>query len=74
MTAMNLLITLRTGGQLKYSQRTQRFFLVRDGQYYPADQTEAQRLAERGALRPHGIDSHGHYVFALQHERAGASA
>ena len=31
----------------------------------PADQAAARKLASDGTLRPHGIDSHGNYVFAL---------
>ena len=30
-----------------------------------AEQAAARKLASDGTLRPHGIDSHGNYVFAL---------
>lgn len=57
--------TLRQGGALKCSGRTQRFFIVQQSREVPVNQAEARRLASNGTLRPSGIDSHGHYVFAL---------
>lgn len=60
-----ILPTLRNGGILKLSPRTERFFLIQDSKEWPCNQREAQRLASDGTLRPAGRDSHINCVFAL---------
>ena len=60
-----LLTTLRSGACLKLGGRSHRFFLLKNSTQLPADQAAARKLASDGTLRPHGIDSHGNYVFAL---------
>jgi hypothetical protein len=61
-----ILPLLKAGGALKFSRRTNRFFVVQHSREVAVNQTEAQRLASNGTLRPNGIDSHGNYVFALK--------
>ena len=56
---------LRSGACLKLGGRSHRFFLLKNSTQLPADQAAARKLASDGTLRPHGIDSHGNYVFAL---------
>ncbi|WP_343593423.1 hypothetical protein [Paracidovorax wautersii] len=56
---------LQTGASLKLSMADGHTYLVRDGREFFADKAEVQRLAKRGQLRPHGIDSKGNCVFAL---------
>lgn len=67
MTAgsVKILPALRDGGVLKFGARNQAFFLVKNSEQLPVDQSEAKRLATDGTLRPSGIDSHSNYVFAL---------
>jgi hypothetical protein len=65
-----ILPTLRTGGALKCSARTERFFIVKNSQDISVDQTEALKLASNGTVRPNGRDSHGNYVFALNSGKA----
>ena len=60
-----LLTTLRGGACLKLGGRSHRFFLLKNSTQLPADQAAARKLASDGTLHPHGIDSHGNYVFAL---------
>ncbi len=56
---------LQTGASLKLSMADGHAYLVRDGREFFADKAEVQRLAKRGQLRAHGIDSKGNCVFAL---------
>lgn len=70
MSNTPIIHTLRQGGALKCSGRTQRFFIVQQSREVPVSQAEAQRLATDGTLRPNGIDSHGNYVFALNQAKA----
>jgi hypothetical protein len=65
MATTPIIPTLRAGGALKCSPRTNRFFIVQNSRDISIDQAEARKLASTGALRPNGIDSHGNYVFAL---------
>lgn len=73
-TLTPIIPTLRQGGALKCSGRTQRFFIVQQSREVPVNQTEAKRLAANGTLRPNGIDSHGNYVFALNLTEASHAA
>lgn len=60
-----ILAALKAGGALKCSPRTTRWFIVQHSRYISINQREAHKLASEGAVRPHGIDSHGNYVFTL---------
>ena len=66
-----ILPTLRAGGALKCSPRTHRWFIVQHSRDISINQREALKLASDGTVRPHGIDSHGNYVFALNSAGAG---
>lgn len=61
----NILNSLRAGGVLKLSPKTQRFFIIQSSRELECDQRQAQRLASDGTLRPAGRDSHSNCVFAL---------
>jgi hypothetical protein len=65
----NILNSLRAGGVLKLSPKTQRFFLIQHSRELACDQHQALRLASDGTLRPNGVDSHGLCVFALATQR-----
>ena len=65
-----ILPLLKSGGVLKFSRRSDRFFVVQHSREIPVSQSEARRLATSPALRPSGVDSHGLYVFALNREAA----
>lgn len=71
----NILHSLRSGGVLKLSPKTQRFFLIHHSREVECDQRQALRLASDGTLRPNGVDSHGLCVFALaaQHQQPSAT-
>ncbi len=60
-----ILPLLKAGGVLKFSRRTDRFFVVQHSREVAVNQTEARRLATSPAVRPNGVDSHGLFVFAL---------
>lgn len=62
---------LKSGGVLKFSRRTDRFFVVQHSREIPVSQSEARRLATSLAMRPNGVDSHGQFVFALNQARPG---
>jgi hypothetical protein len=64
-SSVPIVSTLQSGGALKCSPRTHRFFIVQQSQDLSINQAEARKLASNGTLRPSGIDSHGNYVFAL---------
>jgi hypothetical protein len=66
-----ILPLLKAGGVLKFSRRTDRFFVVQHSREVAVNQAEARRLATSPAVRPNGVDSHGLFVFALT--PAGAS-
>ena len=61
-----ILPLLKAGGVLKYSPRTQRFFVIQNSREVGIDQAQARTLATSPKLRPAGVDSHGMYVFALR--------
>ena len=63
-----ILPLLKAGGALKYSRRSNRFFVVQHSREVAVNQTEARRLATSTTLRPNGVDSHGLFVFALRAE------
>ena len=60
---------LKAGGVLKFSPRTQRFFIIQHSREIPVDQAQARRLATSSHVRPNGVDSHGLFVFALTDKR-----
>lgn len=66
----NILNSLRAGGVLKLSPKTQRFFIIQHSRELECDQRQAQRLASDGTLRPAGRDSHSNCVFALNKTNA----
>lgn len=66
----NILNSLRAGGVLKLSPKTQRFFIIQSSRELECDQRQAQRLASDGTLRPAGRDSHSNCVFALNQASA----
>lgn len=63
--ATSILTTLQRGGILKFSPRSQAFYVVHNHQDHHADQAEAKRLVTQKIVRPNGIDPGGRYVFAL---------
>ncbi len=70
----SILNSLRSGGVLKLSPKTQRFFVIQHSREWECDQRQAQRLASDGTLRPAGKDSHSNCVFALNASKASATA
>lgn len=71
----NIINSLRAGGVLKLSPKTQRFFILQHSRELECDQRQALRLASDGTLRPNGVDSHGLCVFALaaQHQQPASN-
>lgn len=65
-----ILPLLKSGGVLKFSRRSDRFFVVQHSREVAVSQSEARRLATSMAVRPNGVDSHGLFVFALNREAA----
>ncbi len=66
----HFLNSLRSGGVLKLSPKTERFFIIQNSRELECDQRQAQRLASDGTLRPAGRDSHSNCVFALSNQHA----
>lgn len=70
-----ILDMLQKGSTLKFSTRSERFFLVQNSREYFADQAEAQRLLQRGVVRINGQDRKGVIALALnQRALQGAAA